>query len=250
MTDNKKFRALFLSALMVFSVFAGAIALTGSAAAANRGAGNTYDTGPTESGVTDTDDNDLGDSEGDVGSGEVIFQGEEGITFVDGSGNEINPANLERTGGASEGVPLQVPVPEDQAIGTYSTQPDSSGGFEITVQTPRINTLEVQNNGGSDVSGGVLTTDQENAQVFVEYDFASAEDVELTVEDENGLDVTDEIVDSGASNAINGDGSIPINPSAVDSGEYTFTVEGAEDLNFGGLASRWSSTSLMSRVLH
>lgn len=227
MTDNKKVRALFLSALMVFSVFAGAVALTGSAAAANRGAGSgTYDTGPT--------DNSGSDSQGQIGDGEVIFQGEEGITFVDSSGNTINPASLERTGGASEGVPLQVPVPEDQAIGTYSTQPNTQGsGFEVTVQTPRINTLEVQNNGGSDVSGGVLTTDQQNAQVFVEYDFAAAEDVELTVEDENGLDVTDEIVDSGSSNAINGDGSIPINPAAVDSGEYTFTVEGTDDLDFG-----------------
>ncbi|SEH53166.1 major cell surface glycoprotein [Halopenitus malekzadehii] len=170
------------------------------------------------------------DGAGDVGNGATIFQGEESITFVDANGDEVSPSSLERTAGADEGVPLSMPIPQDQSTGSYET---TDGSFGVTVQTPRVTTLEVQNNGGSDVSGGILTTDQDNARVVFDYNYDDAEDLELTVEDENGLDVTDEIVEGSDTLNDEGNGAFAIDPNAVDAGEYTFSVAGVEDLDFG-----------------
>jgi major cell surface glycoprotein (TIGR04216 family) len=178
---------------------------------------------------------------GGVGNGAVIFQGEEDIVFERTDGTEINPSELERTAGDNEGVTLSFPIPDDQAEGGYN----DGAGFSVTVQEPRVTTLEVQNNGENDVSGGILESDQDDASVFVEYNYEEAENIELTVEDEDGVDVTGEAIDSGEVDNKNADSATPsgsapdgsvrfeLNPSNLDEGEYTFSVAGVEDLDSG-----------------
>nr|AKY04255.1 major cell surface glycoprotein [uncultured haloarchaeon] len=187
---------------------------------------------------------------GGVGNGAVIFQGEEDIVFERTDGTEINPSELERTAGDNEGVTLSFPIPDDQAEGGYN----DGAGFSVTVQEPRVTTLEVQNNGENDVSGGILESDQDDASVFVEYNYEEAENIELTVEDEDGVDVTGEAIDSGEVDNKNADSATPsgsapdgsvrfeLNPSSLDEGEYTFSVAGVEDLDSGDATQSVTTT--------
>ncbi|WP_353635069.1 HVO_2072 family ArtA-dependent S-layer glycoprotein [Halobacterium sp. NMX12-1] len=239
MTDTtNKLRAVFLTALMIGSVFAAGIAFTGAAAAdevANeRGPGSSWDTA---------------EGEGSVGSGATVYQGEDDIDFVDSDGDDVTPAELQRTGGASEGEVLQMPIPEDAATGTYAVGGNATDAFNVTVQTPRVSMLEVRNGGGNDVSGGLLTTGESDATVKADYNYNNSEDLELTVEDEGGLDVTDEILDDEQNATVNGDSvTFDINPDQVDAGEYTFTVEGIDDLDYGEATETVSVTISSSQT--
>ncbi len=236
MTENNELRAVVLAALMVFSVFGGTIAFAGAASAI------TYDRGTGNAAAYDTVT-----SIGDVGPGEIIFQGEEDIQLKDGSGGNLAAAEFERASGDNAGVPLSIPVDTDQTTGTYET----SGGVTVTVASPSISTFDVQNQplgtsagvgAGSDVNGGTLVADGSGAHVEVNYNFEEAESVELTVEDENGVDVTNEIL-AGSADAV-ADGTdtsgndvtpvgIDLDPTGLDEGEYTFSISGTEDLDFG-----------------
>lgn len=187
---------------------------------------------------------------GGVGDNAIIFQGEGEIRFEESNGTEIDPSTLRRTAGDNEGVTLESPIPQDQPEGSYS----NGAGFSVTVQEPRVITLEVQNNGENDVSGGILGSGQNNASVFVEYNYENAENIELTVEDETGFDVTGEAVDLGEADNKNSDSATPtgtdpdgevrfeINPRNLDDGEYTFSVAGVEDLDFGQATNSVTTT--------
>ncbi|WP_353635358.1 HVO_2072 family ArtA-dependent S-layer glycoprotein [Halobacterium sp. NMX12-1] len=189
---------------------------------------------------------------GSVGSGATVYQGEDDIDFVDSDGSEgPNPAELERTGGASEGEVLEMPISEDAATGTYAVGGTTgSGEFNVTVQTPRVTMLEVRNSGNNDVSGGLLTTNSGTATVETDYNYNKAEDIELTVEDEDGLDVTDEIIvnTSNVTKNQGGDVSFAINPDQVDAGEYTFSVAGVDDLDYGEATETVSVTISSSQT--
>jgi len=253
MTDTQqKIKAVLLTVLMVTSVFAATIAFSGAAAASERGAGESYRTGPTD------DYEGAADSAGNVGAGAVVFQGEDDIegTFDDGtdSGDDVGLGELQKVSGDNEGILLEVPIPQDQATGRYTANPDNSDAEGVTLQTPRITDLEIQNSDEGDVTGSILQANNDNtAEILVDYNYEEAEDLELTVEDEDGLEVTDEILAEGASDTVNTnvntddhpnpaadgerdnsfDAGFTINPSNVDEGEYTITVEGVEDLDFG-----------------
>ena len=239
MTENNELRAVVLAALMVFSVFGGTIAFAGAASAI------TYDRGGNVDYDTET-------SVGPVGPGEIIFQGEEDIQLQDGSGGNLAAAEFERASGDNAGVPLSIPVDTDQTTGTYETaSPGTTGRVTVTVASPSISTFDVQNEplgtsagvgAGSDVNGGTLVADGSGAHVEVNYNFEEAESVELTVEDENGVDVTNEIL-AGSADAV-ADGTdasgndvtpvgIDLDPTGLDEGEYTFSISGTEDLDFG-----------------
>lgn len=255
MTDTTgKLRAVLLTALMVGSVIGAGVAFTGGAAAANASDLNDYQRFNENTNYTYSTASEDGKTEGSVASGATIFQGEEDVTFrkLD-SEEEVSPATLSRTGGSDEGVPLQMPIPEDQSTGSYDKNgPDpDDGGFNVTVQSPSVTMLEVRNNADNDVTGGVLNTQQDESSIAVDYNYYAAEDLELTVEDEDGLDVTDEILAAeqpeGASNDGTGNNQsrtlrFDINPNNVDAGDYTFSVEGVEDLDFGDATESVSVT--------
>jgi PGF-CTERM protein len=169
---------------------------------------------------------------GNVTDGATLYQGEGDITIYAPDGEVVSPSSLQRTGGASEGEPLALPIPEDQPTGPYS----DGSGTEVTVQTARITTFDVTNNNDAAVNGGTLMPGQDRSEVEVAYNFGEAERLELIIEDETGLDVTNEFLASGEDRYLatdDGEGAIGIDPGNVDMGEYTFTVEGADDLDFG-----------------
>ena len=243
MTETRqKINAVLLTVLMVTSVFGATVAFSGAALASDRGAGNTaYSTGPTD----DLADSDLADSEGAVGPGETVFQGEDDLSGSFGSDN-VDVSALQKTSGDNEGILLEQPIPQDQPTGAYTsdgTSASNNGVEGVILQTPRITDIEVQNNDGGDVTGSVLQTSENDAFVRVDYNYQRAEDIEITVEDEDGLDVTDEIVtsdtvlnngnDEAGNPGSDFDVGYVLDTQAVDEGEYTITVEGVEDLDFG-----------------
>ncbi|MDL0131881.1 HVO_2072 family ArtA-dependent S-layer glycoprotein [Halobacterium salinarum] len=253
MTDTtSKLRAVLLTALMVGSVIGAGVAFTGGAAAANAsniGPNDRYDSGDNSYNTAT--------STGGIADGATIFQGEEDLSFYDSDkedgSDEVSPASLSRTGGADEGVPLQMPIPEDQSTGSYDTngQNNHPAEFNVTLQSPSVTMLEVRNNADNDVTGGVLNTAQDTSQIAVDYNYYAAEDIELTVEDEDGLDVTDEILHAQQPASVNSDGTgnngsdtlrFNINPNNVDAGDYTVSVEGVEDLDFGDATESVSVT--------
>jgi major cell surface glycoprotein (TIGR04216 family) len=228
MTDTKqKINAVLLTVLMVVSVFAATVAFSGAAAAAtaNRGAGDNYDTTT---------------SVGQVGPGVVVFQGEEDLEDADNfDGTSVG--ELQKVAGDNSGILLGNPIPQDQATGRY-TNNGTSDGVGITLQTPRVTSVEVQNNDGGDVTGSTLQVSEDDAFVRADYNYQEAEDLEITVEDEDGVDVTNEILNGSAT--LNNDfdeAGAPddfdvgfrLDTQNVDEGQYTITVEGTEDLDFG-----------------
>ncbi|NHN66025.1 major cell surface glycoprotein [Haloarcula sp. JP-Z28] len=246
MTNTKqKINAVFLSALMVMSVFAAAVAFSGAAAASNRGTADAtaYSTGP-------TDNEDIPDSSGDVGPGQTVFQGEDDLDqFIASDGSTTDVSSLTKAAGDNAGITLGQPISQTQETGRYTVGAD--GGEGVIVESPSISDVEVQNTNGGDVTGSTLVT-ADTAFVRVDYNYEEAEDVEITVEDEDGLDVTDEILKDNADElggddardtlnplnderGDNGDFDVGfvLNPSNVDEGQYTITVEGVEDLDFG-----------------
>jgi hypothetical protein len=59
----------------------------------------------------------------------------------------------------------------------------------LTVRSPSISDLEVNNGNGEDVAGGsLLTNDLMN--ISVTFNYAVAENMTVSIENENGVDVT------------------------------------------------------------
>lgn len=218
-------RAILLASLLMLSV----APISGIASAEiTRGSGNAqYNVSASSGNVTD---------------GGVIFQGEEDITLrntTKASGNQVvAPASLTRDV-ATGGIPLSLPIPQDQTLGEYKNR----AGFSVTVTTPRITEFEINNDDGQDVSGGTLIANQ-NATVNIEFNFEDSEQINLIIESENGVDVTNEFsanttINASVANNVPevddtaGSVTIPIDPSNVDEGEYTFVAEGDDDLDFG-----------------
>ncbi|WP_251327931.1 HVO_2072 family ArtA-dependent S-layer glycoprotein [Haloplanus pelagicus] len=189
---------------------------------------------------------------GDVYDGATVFQGEEDINFVNGS-TTIN--SLTGTSGDAEGQTLTVPIDQDQATGQYHDgDPDTSfrlgDRYGVTVLQPDVTTFEVQNSNGEDIAGGSVpqgtpSTGAGNLTVVATYNYEEAENLEITVENDDGLDVTGDAV---ASNAVksgygsNGDVSWNVDLSDLNTGTFTFEVAGSDDLDFGSAAESTTVT--------
>lgn len=222
MTDTKsKIRALFLAGLMVLSVFAGTIALTGTAVAET-----------TERGEAQTDSWDTTAGEGNVGDNGVVFQGEDDITFVDDddADSTVDPELI--TNG--DGDPLSMPIDEDTDRTSYS-----GGGMDnIIVRNPTISDHEFRLAGpdGADVSGGQVPRSEDTLTVWAEYNFGQAEDLDITVEDADGVDVTNEAVDEDQTQSALQAGPsdevmFNITLGDLETGEYTVSIDGTDDLD-------------------
>ena len=247
MTDTtQRFRAGFFAALMVTSIFGAGIAFGGGAAAASGVSTAGVSDAPSASTIAASADVenrgrfnwDEAAGSGEVGTGSTVYQGEDDITFVDRDGDTVEPSSLAGDAGDAEGQPLSMPIPQDQLHGQYDLNGpgDADTALSVRIDTPSITDFEVQNDNRAGVNGGVLTAEQDDARVYVEYNFGEAEYVELTVEASDGTDITQEILKEGESSTadLDEDGdSFAIDPSAVDAGEYTFTVEGSDDLDWG-----------------
>jgi major cell surface glycoprotein (TIGR04216 family) len=226
-------RALFLTALLVVSVFSGTVTI-GAVTAADVDRG---DSSPAGYGGWDTTA-----GEGDVGDGAVVYRGEEDITLVDngegpgGPGDEVDPVELERTG---SGTTLQVPIPEDAETGPYSTDGESfdDDNFGVRVREPEIGDFDINNDDGVDKWYSTLSQDNEDAEVAVDYNFVDAEDLEVTVR-QNGIDVTDEFIEGPQSlhpeDVGDPDYDVVFNITdleTVERGKYRIVVQGVDDLD-------------------
>jgi major cell surface glycoprotein (TIGR04216 family) len=200
---------------------------------------STYDVGDDDGSTADVDTGtvsistytyapsyDTATSSGTVYPGATVYLGQRDVTF---GGNLQTP--LVGTSGDAEGAVLEPPIPREQATGRYSSD-GSEGAPALTVDTPRITTFAVENANGKNVSGGTVDVQSAgNLTVDVGYNFAEAEDVQITVEDPHGLEVTDEVLTGPA--AFNGDRSVGLDLRDGTVGFYTVAVEGADDLDVG-----------------
>ncbi|ELZ89050.1 cell surface glycoprotein [Haloferax sulfurifontis ATCC BAA-897] len=207
---------------MVTSVFAGAIAFTGSAAA--------------ERGDLDADNETFNKT---IASGDRVFLGEEIDT--DAGLGASNPL-LTGVSGNAEGISLDLtsPIPQssdDQPLGTYSAD-GNSGSANVTLLAPRITDSEILTASGGDVTGSAISSDDaDELYVNANYNYESAEKVTVTVEDPSGTDITNEVLTSSSDvindSTVDTQNGAQLDMSDQDAGEYTITLEGAEDLDFG-----------------
>ncbi|SEA24436.1 major cell surface glycoprotein, partial [Haloplanus vescus] len=178
---------------------------------------------------------DVYDGEGTVYDGANVYQGESDIEL----GGSIS-GGVVKTAGNDEGATLEVPdIPQDQATGRYTTN-GSNNAPGVTVQRPRVTTLDVNNQYGEDIAGGSVpqgneTTGSGNLTVVGAWNYRTAEDLELTIENENGLNVTGTAVESGGNirTATSGDVNYNVDLSDLNTGTFTLTLEGTDDLDFG-----------------
>ncbi|WP_137286860.1 hypothetical protein [Halorussus salinisoli] len=122
----------------------------------------------------------------------VVFQGEDDIDFVGQDGQPIDASNLIGVSGNAEGIPLESPVPEDQELGQYAID-GRAANIGVTVQRPRVTDLEVFNERGVDVEGSTVQED-ETLLISGEWNFQQAEDLSLEVTDENGNEITGDVL--------------------------------------------------------
>ncbi|ESS04151.1 MAG: hypothetical protein A07HR67_01138, partial [uncultured archaeon A07HR67] len=132
------------------------------------------------------------DREGkEIVNGSTIYQGEDDLVFLRANNNTVSPAALQKTAGNDEGTSLNLPIGEDAATGSYATD----DGFSVVVQEPRITTSEVQLPSGNDIEE-VSTSNADSLTINAEWNFADAEDIEVTVEDPSGADITNVVTNS------------------------------------------------------
>jgi len=122
----------------------------------------------------------------------VVFQGEDDIDFVGPDGQEVDPSNLIGVSGNAEGIPLESPIPEDQELGQYAID-GRAANIGVTVQRPRVTDLELFNERGVDVEGSTVQED-ETLLVSAEWNFQRAEDLSLEVTDEDGNEITGDVL--------------------------------------------------------
>jgi major cell surface glycoprotein (TIGR04216 family) len=208
--------------------------------------------GADRAGPGGTGDFNTEDGEGTVYDGATVYQGESGLEL----GGALAGETLVKTAGDAEGVPLEVPdIPQSQDTGRYTTD-GASGSPGVTVTTPRVTTLDVVNTNDEDISGGSVAegdADEGAGQLAVvgAWNYEEAENLELTVEDDSGLDVTGDVAPAGAIRTesdlggdvrAGGSDTISIGSNEVgydldlsDTGTGTYTIElaGTDDLDFG-----------------
>ncbi|WP_152041768.1 PGF-CTERM sorting domain-containing protein [Salinigranum salinum] len=115
--------------------------------------------------------------------------------------------------------------------GAYNAS-DSDGNSVLSVVEPSVTDLTIYSGTttDTDITDGSVTSDTDNVLVEGEWNFDSAERVEVTVEDEDGLDVTDQLTTDDSIN--NSGGTLQLTGvEDLDTGEYTVTLEGEEDLD-------------------
>jgi surface glycoprotein (TIGR04207 family) len=221
-----KLRAVILAALMVLSVFA--IAFAGTAVADNRE-----------------------NSGSDITSGSVIFQGET-VTEDDITDVSENVTSVEEFTTDGGDVPLSIEggeIPQNQATGVYTDGATQGNQTSLTVRSPSISDLDVNNGNGQDVAGGsLLTNDKMN--ISVTFNYAVAENMTVSIENENGVDVTStflnnstvdaSVLQNPAGDAVNVDETgtavftvFSTKLADAGTGTYTITAEGAGSLDFG-----------------
>ncbi|WP_132058286.1 hypothetical protein [Halorussus amylolyticus] len=122
----------------------------------------------------------------------VVYQGEDDLELVTDDGEPVDASNLIGVSGNAEGVPLETPIPQDQELGQYAID-GRAQNIGVTVQRPRVTDLEIFNERGIDVEGSSVQED-ETLLIRSEWNFQNAEDLSLEITDENGNDITGDVL--------------------------------------------------------
>ena len=203
--------------------------------------------GATRAGPGGTGAFDTANGEGVVYPGATVFQGERDIAFAGPLASSLSGVS-----GVAEGQILTTPIPEDQATGQYDND-GNAGGFDsdigVTLISPRVTTLEVENVRGVDIAGGAVrqgdvTSGAGELTVVADWNYEAAEDLEITVQNNDGLDVTGEAIveppgstgdrtTKQAADITDGEVRWDMDLSDLDTGTFTITLAGTDDLDFG-----------------
>jgi major cell surface glycoprotein (TIGR04216 family) len=164
---------------------------------------------------------------------DTIFQGQEGIEFDTGD------TSLTGNGGDAEGRVISSPISPTAVPGQYSdTGNADSNAIQVTLDEPRISDYEIRNANDEDISGGsVAEANADNLEVFVEYNFDQYENAEISVDDQDGLEITDDVITTtnpaGGTATGTTTQTFGLNLDGQDAGTYTITAEGEDDFDFG-----------------
>ncbi|WP_049933716.1 HVO_2072 family ArtA-dependent S-layer glycoprotein [Halarchaeum acidiphilum] len=190
----------------------------------------------------------------------TVFKGEEDIQFAG-----TLHRSLTGVSGNAEGTQLSPPVSQDQAEGLYSND-GQPGSKYVSVNTPRITHFKIhptdsmdQDIGGSSIPESAA----DNLTVVADWNFKQAENLEIEVDNANGLDITDEVLTtkphhlSGTDNTgadqmseanADDDGRVSwtLDLSDQDAGDYSINVAGTDELSFGA-ATQTKTLTLSSQ---
>lgn len=184
--------------------------------------------------------------EGFVYANATVYLGERDISFR----GQLSESLLGVSGSAN-GVLLEPPIQNDLPTGTYSID----GGNDtaaIQLREPRITTLKLEDDNGTDVTGGTVYADTtDTVTVIAESNFQQAEQLELTVTNSEGLDITDELINSSAVRPETDSGRPSSPVDVVNGGQVrweldlskteietlSLTVFGSDDLDWGRATS-------------
>jgi major cell surface glycoprotein (TIGR04216 family) len=146
---------------------------------------------------------------GYVYSGATVYQGESDIELR----GALSPPLLGVAGNA-EGEVLDPPIAREALRGTYAND-GKNDTARVTLKQPRITGFRIENQRGVDVSGGsVVQSGADDVAVIAQSNFQDAESLELTVERADGLDITEEVIDSSRVRRETSNGA-PVAPEAV-----------------------------------
>lgn len=231
---NRRSLAVVLTAITVLSVLTGPVLLSEVSSAVPS---TTRGDDAATPGQFDTRN-----GEGTILPGATVFQGESDVRFAGG----LNPVLIGVSGNA-EGQILDAPIPHDQTLGRY-TNDGTSAAPGVVVNRPRVTRLEVPNRNDADVAGKTISrTDATNLNVVAVSNFEVAEDLELVIQNGNGLDVTNEVLSSTSPNRFQSETDNVLSADSdnnaamwnVDltrddrAGTYRIVVQGSDDLTFG-----------------
>ncbi len=145
---------------------------------------------------------------GTVGSGSVTLVGVAGD--ADGTSESIDPTNADFGGFETGG---------------YDVAADGDDRAEFVVAEPRVTSVVVRNQNGANVTDGWEPTGGD-LTVTVEYNFAEADRLDLTVESPDGLDVTPQV--AAIDRITRSGGSVTLDLSDEPVGTFEITVEGSD----------------------
>jgi hypothetical protein len=176
-----------------------------------------------------------------AGDRATLYLGERGVdvTGLTGANPAGEPQRFYGVAGEAEGVfasaddALAVDVTPANGFepGSYALS-STDGEPRVTVSRPAVTDVTLfsgDSASGADVTNGSIPRGEANVTVTVEFPFDDAENATVSVEDEDGLDVTTRLTDAPVVSTSGG--SVTLDVRSLDTGRYEVTAEGADDLD-------------------
>ncbi len=142
------------------------------------------------------------DGVGFVYKNATVYQGERDIEFRGALTNSLVSVK-----GSNQGTLLEPPIPIDVSTGVYSVN-GRNDTASVRVSEPKITTLRLENKFGADVTDGRINpTKTEDLLVIGQSNFETAEEIEITVTNSDGVDITNELIDTDRTRTETDDGT-------------------------------------------